>query len=522
MGEAETLLLVPFAATARAFGLICKDSIAVNKRGPTLASVAILPLSISSAYLITSPAIPTSEGNNLISRSAFVHITAIFPVIDSKKDISSTGSSVSTIVDRLPYIGYPGNMRWTLGKRRDAPTALSRSIADPALAVLFGGNPLSTIPVSEYSTLGSSAFYRAIMLISSTLASLPLRSLRLNSDGQTEIVNSVFDDPDGPDGQTPFEWKQSAFIHRLLHGSAFAYKVKSNAGSLVRLPLLHPYSICVELPTLAEYQTGTVPIGGKWFKITWNDGTQQRLTSNEIWEVPGPSLDGINGLGLIQIARQSIATTLSGDRAAYKLFSKGALISGIATPSDDYDITDDLPELRRQINNEMTGPDNAGGIAIVNRRLNFTPWTMTAADAQFLQQRQFQIEEVSRWTGVPPHLLMQTDKQTSWGSGVDEQNRGLGKFVLGPYATGFEQRASRLLASPRWVEFDFVGLERPSADKEIALLLQQTGKPFLTINEARAIRNLPPVEGGDVLIDGNPASTANPETEDPDDDSDPE
>jgi HK97 family phage portal protein len=118
---------------------------------------------------------------------------------------------------------------------------------------------------------------------------------------------------------------------------------------------------------------------------------------------------------------------------------------------------------------------------------------MTATDAQFLQSRQFQIEEISRWTGVPPHLLMQTEKQTSWGTGVEEQNRALGRTVLLPWAQRVEHRASRLLAVPRWVEFEFAGLERPSPDREIELLLAQVAGGLLTVNEARAYRNLPPL-----------------------------
>jgi HK97 family phage portal protein len=386
-----------------------------------------------------------------------------------------------------------------------SPRAVTRSVADPALVTLFGGSYGDNVVVGEYSTLGSSAFYRAVMLISGTLASLPLRSYTSSEDGQPKIVNSIFDNPDGPDGQTPYEWKQTAFIHLLLHGGAFAYKVKTEAGALVRLPLIHPLSCRIEEPTLEEWRNpSTLPPGNKWFVLTLNDGSQKKLTSNEIFHVPAPSTDGIRGLGLISLARQSISTTLSADKAANKMFTKGAMISGLATPdpaaSDAQpDITDDLPQLRREINREMLGVENAGGIAIVNRFLKLQPWTMTNADAQFLQQRQFSIEEVSRWTGVPPHLLMQTEKQTSWGTGVDEQNRGLGKFVLAPWATGFEQRGSRLLANPRWIEFDFISLTRPSPDKEIELLLKQTGKPFLTVNEARKIRNLPPVPGGDVL-----------------------
>jgi HK97 family phage portal protein len=118
---------------------------------------------------------------------------------------------------------------------------------------------------------------------------------------------------------------------------------------------------------------------------------------------------------------------------------------------------------------------------------------MSATDAQFLQSRQFQIEEISRWTGVPPHLLMQTEKQTSWGTGVDEQNRALGRTVLSPWAQRLEGRGSRLLANPRWVELEFAGLERPSPDREIELLIQQVQAGLLTVNEARKVRNLPPL-----------------------------
>ncbi len=403
-------------------------------------------------------------------------------------------------------------MRWSLRRRSPviAPEAATKSIADPELLVLFGGQPLDNIVVGEHSVLSASPFFRGIMLISGTLAGLPLNTYSSDKDGQPKKVNSIFDDPDGPDGQTVFEWKQTAFIHRILHGSAFALKVRNAAGKLVRLPLLHPLCVQVELPTADDYANKNLPLGGKWFRVTFNDNSQKILDANDVWEIPSASLDGVYGLGLLKLARQSIATTLAGEKGTYKLFSKGALISGMATPADEYDITDELPALRREVNREMLGADNAGGIAIVNRRLNFTPWTMTAVDAQLLQSRQFQIEEAARWLGIPPHLLMQTEKQTSWGTGVDEQNRGLSKFVLNQWALSFEQRASRLLPDSRWTEFDFAGLEHPSFEKEVELLMKQTGgKPILTVNEARAIRNLPPVPGGDVLLDGGTSNDPN-------------
>lgn len=370
------------------------------------------------------------------------------------------------------------------------------SISDPALVALFnpgGVVDFDGIVVSARTTLGLSAFYRACMLIAGTLASLPLNSWTGPEDDRKKVA-SVFDDPDGPDGQTPYEWKETLFLHLLLYGRAGAIKATNQAGGLVRLPLVHPVSFSVRQPTLEEQQgaPGTrMPVGGVWFDITLANNERVTYDADDFWYVPAASLGGQEGIGLIDIARQSIATSIAGDKAAGKLFADGALISGIATPDDEQDITDDVPEIRRQINNSMLGHENAGKIAVIARRLKFQPWTMTASDAQFLQSRQFQIEEISRWTGVPPHLLMQTDKQTSWGTGVDEQNRGLSKFVLGHWAQRVEQRASRLLARPRWVMFDFAGLERPNYAVQVDLVLKQKKDGLISDTYARKLLGIP-------------------------------
>lgn len=385
-------------------------------------------------------------------------------------------------------------MRWPWS-RRAAPRAYA-PVAD-TLAAYFtpaGLIDLSGVRVTEATALGLSSLFRAVTLISGTLASLPLRTMRATDlAGSREVVPSIFDNPDGDDGQTPFEWKESLFLHALIHGAAYALKVRNDGGGLVRLPLLHPLTVRVEPPSQQDYKRGTLPRGGKWFRVNLADGTQKRLDAEDVWHMPAISSDGIDGMGLLQLARQSIATGIAGDKAAGNMFANGALISGLATPDSEDDITDDVPEIRRQLNRSVSGHENAGAIAVVNRRLKFTPWTMTAVDAQFLQSRQFQIEEISRWTGVPPHLLMQTEKQTSWGTGVDEQNRALGRTVLNPWSTRFEQRASRLLAKPRWVEVDFTALERPAPDREAETDLKQVAAGVMTVAEYRAKRGWEPL-----------------------------
>lgn len=366
------------------------------------------------------------------------------------------------------------------------------SVADPVIAEFFGvANPTyAGINVGELTALSIPAVYRAVSLIAQTIAQLPMRTVR-DVNGVRTRVSSFLDDPGGPDGLTSFEWVEIVLTHLLLHGNAYLLHVFNGAGAITALIPYHPLYVSVEVSPGAP--------GGKLFIVSGYGSTPaQTLDATKMTHIPGLSLDGYRGLSPIAVARNSLGVAIAGDRAAARMFSNGALISGIITPEDD------LPEeeakvIKESLNRKIAGWDNASDIAVINRKLKFTPWTMSAEDAQFLQSRQFQIEEIARWYGIPPHALMQTDKQTSWGTGVAEQNRGLSRTVLAPWCSRIEQRLSRLLPSPRFVEFDMAGLERGSPSEEIGLLIQQVQAGLLTINEARHVRNLPPLPGGDGL-----------------------
>ncbi len=375
------------------------------------------------------------------------------------------------------------------------------------------GRTVGEVDVSERSMMGVSAFYRAVSLISSELASLPLRSYtQASPEVIRKQVPSIFDDPDGPDGQTPFEWKCTLFAHLIIHGKAGALKIKNNGGAVIALRLVPPGSFKERVPTSSEIKSKAQrPRGGLWFDLTLDTGEAVKLDADDFFYVPGLSLDGLTGVSLLEYARVSMGTTISADEAAGNMFANGAMISGIATPDDEEDITDDVPEIRRQIESATGGYENAGRIAVIARRLKLQPWSMTAVDAQFLQSRQFQIEEIARWTGVPPHLLMQTEKQTSWGTGVEMQDRALGRTVLSPWAHRAEQRGSRLLAKPRFLEFDFSGLERPAPEKEVEIDLAQVAAGVMTKDEYRKKRGWSPL----------PKSAQEPAA-DPDTDDDPE
>lgn len=384
---------------------------------------------------------------------------------------------------------------WRRLQKRSAPLL---SISDPAVLSYFGVVPTdSGVTVTESTALATSAVWRACSLIGSTIASLPLKTYRDVDADTRQQVSSLFDDPGGLDGPTPFEWKETCIWHALLHGDAFLQHVFNGAGGLAALIPVHPQLVTVEWDL-------TRP-GRKRYTAPLPDGTRKVYDAATMTQIMGPSMDGLRGMGVISVARNSLGTTIAGERAAARRFGNGGMIAGLVSAEEDIS-DEEAKDVKAGLDAKLKGWENAGDIAFVNRKLKFTPWMMNAADAQFLESRQFQIEEIARWFGIPPFELMQTEKQTSWGTGIESQQRGLARTVLMPWTLRFEQRLSRLLAKPRFVEFEFAGLERPTPEQEIALLIQQVQAGILTVNEARKIRNLSPIRGGD-LLGGAPTPT---------------
>lgn len=384
----------------------------------------------------------------------------------------------------------------------------SLSIADPRLVEILtvgAGANYSGVAVSENSVMALSSVYRAVRVISSTIAGLPLRTLWDKPDGSRARASSVFDNPGTDDGLPPFNWKETVFLHMLLHGNNFLLHLYDGFGVLRGLEPIHP--LCVSVEWTPERDVARR--GRKLFRVSMPNGVQATFDRYSMTQIMDLSLDGLRGLSPIAIARNTFGMAIAGDRSAAKLFNNGPLQAGMLIPQEDLEDGDE-DKIKANIDRQVGGWENANSIAVINRKMQFVPWTMSYEDAQFLQSRQFQIEEISRWYGVPPHLLMQTEKQTSWGTGVTEQNRGLQRYTLSGWTSRFEQTASRLLPTSRFVEFDYAGLLQPTPEIELDMLLKQWDADILTYNEFRRLRNMPTVEGGDVTKTGWQAQAGQP------------
>lgn len=372
-----------------------------------------------------------------------------------------------------------------------------------------GGANYSGETVTERTALTLSAMFRGAMVVAGTTGTLPLKTYTTDAQDERKRVGSFFDTPAGPADEgspaaTAYEWKETNLLHLVLQGEAPMLHRFNGGGAIIGLEPFHPMALNVERAR-PEHQNVqgdgklTYP-DGLIYLVAQHDGTRVALSSREITVVPGPISNGLRGMSCLSFGRNSLGIALAGEKAAGSMFSHGAMIGGVLVPGETENLSqEDVDDLTDDLDRRLRGAENAGKVPIVNKVLKFEPWQMTNLDAQFLESREFQIEEIARWTGVPPHLLMQLDKQTSWGTGVLQQNKNLSQYVLKPWCKRIEERGSRLLANPRFIEFDMAGLEAGSAQDEITLLLQQVNGGFLTVNEARRVRNLEPISGGDVL-----------------------
>ena len=353
------------------------------------------------------------------------------------------------------------------------------------------GRGVAGVPVSQQGSLGLASVYRAVSLISGTVGTLPLKTYRDQADGTRIRVQSFLDNPGGPAGLTQFEWTELVLVHLLLWGNAYLSHLTGGAGQLVGLIPLHPSAVQVKQVTTRQEEERFYPYL-KYFTVTMNDGSQRDLTPLEITHVTAMSTDGLQGLSPIATNRQAIGVGMAGDMAAARQFGSGFMPAGLVTTEDDVTL-EEAQIIKDGLDAKLRGPSNAGQWAFVNRNLRFTPWTMAAADLQWIESRQFSVEEVARIFGLMPFHLAQTEKQTSWGTGITEQNRGLARYTFMPWTSRIEQRLTRLLPNKQLAEYDYAGLLQGSVQEELQMLIAQVGAGILTVDEARRVRNLPPL-----------------------------
>lgn len=300
-----------------------------------------------------------------------------------------------------------------------------------------GGANDAGVQVNQTSAMNLSAVYRAVDLVSSVAAALPLIAYRTGTKQPAPAPLLANPHPD----LTPYELWKLTYVHRLLWGNAYLRVVTAASGQMRQLWPIHPSRVQVKEVTPTE----RVP-EGKVFIVDSVDS--EPLTAKEIFHLPGMSYDGLAGVSVIRHAAQSMGLALAAEKYGASFFGRGSLLSGILKTASKLDrgVARSLLEEWRAA---KTGIETAHDVAVLDQGLEFQPLTMPHDDAQFLESRQFQAEEIARWFGVPPFLLMLTEKSTSWGTGLEQQTLAWLMYSLHPtWLAPTEQRVTRRLTVP--------------------------------------------------------------------------
>jgi HK97 family phage portal protein len=370
------------------------------------------------------------------------------------------------------------------------------SIENPAVPLtsttlleVFGGQKsASGVEVTVEKSLGMPAVFRAVNLIAGTIASLPLHAYRQGDGGSRQRVTSgraasLLDNPH-PD-LTPFELWEITYAHMLLWGNAYLWKGRDQLGRLVELWPIHP----------SRVKAGrTSAMGRKVYQI---DGGEQEHDDTTILHLPAFGYDGVCGVSPIRIARQGIGLSLAAEEYGAKLFGSGSLATGILQTEQRLKPSD-ADRLQARWKAKRSGLGSAHETIVLDQGAKFTQLTIPPEDAQFLQTRSFQVSEIARIFGVPPHMLMDTDKSTSWGTGIESQTLGFVTYTLRPWLVRFEQRVTRVLKpEPVYAHYALEGLLRGDSAARAAFYRALWEIGGFSTNEIRALEEMPPIEGGD-------------------------
>lgn len=360
---------------------------------------------------------------------------------------------------------------------------------DQLLSVLGGYRTKAGVSVSPKSSLHTSAVYRAVVLISGVAAATPLGAHRKGT--HDTAVAQILADPN-PE-LTPYEFWRQSYVHRILWGNSVSLKERDGVGRTRELWPIEPTKFRVE-----KVKRTTKNRAGKVI-VTDEYGT---LLPHEVLHIPNVMLDGTSGLSVIAYARQTIGLSQAAETYAAKLFGSGNLMSGILKTTQKVD-EKIAKRLKRRWRQQYQGLDNAHEIAVMDAGAEFQSLTMPNSDAQFLESRQFGIPEVARFFGVPPFLLMATEKSTSWGTGLEQQALGWIKFDLHPqWLAPTEQRVTKhLLMDPNTeAAYDLDGLSRGDSTARGAFyrIMREVGA--FSANDIRDRENLAPIDGGDTYL----------------------
>ena len=372
----------------------------------------------------------------------------------------------------------------------------------------FMGSSTAGKAVTERSAMQMTAVYSCVRILAEAIAGLPLHLYCYKEDGGKEkairhpLYLLLHDEPN-PE-MSSFVFRETLMTHLLLWGNAYAQIIRNGKGEVVALYPLMPNRMTVDRDAAGQlfysYQksNGDAP--------TMDSGTVI-LKPSDVLHVPGLGFDGLVGYSPIAMAKNAIGLAIATEEYGAKFFANGATPGGLL----EYPGTVKDPDrVRESWNKGFSGSQNAGKVAILEEGMKYTPISIAPEQAQFLETRKFQINEIARIFRIPPHMIGDLEKSSF--SNIEQQSLEFVKYTLDPWVVRWEQSLSRALFTPEekkqyFFKFNVEGLLRGDYQSRMNGYATARQNGWMSANDIRELENLdriPAEDGGDLyLINGN-------------------
>jgi HK97 family phage portal protein len=360
-------------------------------------------------------------------------------------------------------------------------------------------------PVTAQTAMRVAAVYACVRLLAGSIGSLPLPVYERTPQGRKAIDDHplwwILNEEPTSRFTSAAAW-QYAVKCVLLRGDAFMLIQRNRAGVVNGLVPLDPEMVMVERQ------------GDRLVYYVQDDGKRFGVNQDDMLHLPGFGFNGLRSMSVIQwAAKQPIGIALAAEEHSARFFSNGAQPSFVLQ-SEGKMTQENGERLKQQFAEKVAGTSNAWKPMVLTEGVTLKEVSINAVDSQLMEARKFQVIDIARAFGVPPFMIGEMEKTSSWGSGVEHMGMGYVKYTLKPMTVMWEQELNRkLFGTARYfVQFDFTDLLRGDSAALAAYNREAVGGSmgpgWMTVNEIRHASNMLPIVGGDELYDPN-KGTAN-------------
>ena len=362
--------------------------------------------------------------------------------------------------------------------------------------------------VTERSALQMTAVYSCVRILAEAVAGLPLHLYRYTDDGGKEkaidhpLYRILHDEPNSE--MSSFVFRETLMTHLLLWGNCYAQIIRNGKNEIVGLYPLTPNRVTVHRDENGQlyylYTRGADD-------VTNTKNMTVKLGPSEVLHIPGLGFDGLVGYSPIAMAKNAIGLAIATEEYGAKFFANGAAPSGVL----EHPGTIKEPgKVREAWQSQFGGSANSNKIAVLEEGMKYTPISISPEQAQFLETRKFQINEIARIFRVPPHMVGDLEKSSF--SNIEQQSLEFVKYTLDPWVVRWEQTLARTLFTVEekkkyFFRFNVEGLLRGDYVSRMNGYATARQNDWMSANDIRELENLdriPTDEGGDMyLVNGN-------------------